>query len=237
MSGRPAKVDHLRDAFAKRIESATQLSRTARAISGINPQTAFPRLNAEHARRVVELAFLGVLSAWEDFLEQSMTRYLAGARCDGGYLPPLRLGRARDIAHAYQILSGDPSHNPDTEYLRFSDPSSIGELAVIFFEAGRPYRDALQPREDLLRDALKIRNRIAHSSQKCRADFKKVALRHLGRRPGTALPQGYSPGDLLTRRAERHFGKWAKDNGVTVFDAYMDLYNRLALKIVPRAQG
>src|SRR5690606_1322906 len=125
MPGRPPKTAHVRDTFLAASESARDLVKAVSGLSGINPNSQCPRLHAEQARRVVELAFLGLVSAWEEFLEKSFVRYLAGAKADNGFSPTLRMGKASDIAHAYHLISGDPAFDPARNYAKFGDPKWV----------------------------------------------------------------------------------------------------------------
>lgn len=80
MSGRPPAVDHLLDRFIAASRSARDLVQKVSTLSSLNPNTSQQRLHPEQARRVVELAFLGLVSWWDEFLEQTFARYLAGAK-------------------------------------------------------------------------------------------------------------------------------------------------------------
>src|SRR5690349_3765507 len=101
MAGRPSKVGHVRDAFLSNSVSARDLVLAVRDLAAIRRVPGQAGLHPEQARRVVELAFLGLIASWEEFLEQSFVRYLAGAASDNGYRPKLRLGKSSDITHSY----------------------------------------------------------------------------------------------------------------------------------------
>jgi hypothetical protein len=233
VAGRPAKVDHVRETFLRASTSASGLVRAIAGLSGINPSSVCPRLHAEHARRVVELAFLGLMSAWEEFLDQSFVRYLAGARADCGFSPTLRLGKASNLPHAYHLISGDPDFDPARSYSRFADPKWVIAFAKIYFAQGAPYATVLQPSLELLKNATMLRNRVAHNSAKCREDFRRSAKLHLGLASSAPLTQGYSVGDLLSSPAVRIFGQTARDRGWAYFQAYNARLRSLARKIVP----
>ena len=234
MSGRPPKVDHLRKGFVQSVESARSLYYSVLEVGSINPAAAGPRLHTEHVRRVVELAFLGVVSSWEEFLEQTLVRYIAGAGCDNGYQSNLRLGKAADIAHAYHLISGDPKFDPGKGFIGLSNPSTTVDMARLFLENGRPYSSAIERKKELLIDAVRLRNRVAHSSTKSREDFKKTARRFLNLGANGPMTRGYRVGDLLVAHAERHFGPRAVDRELTFFEAYMRMFKKLAFKIVPK---
>ena len=188
-------------------------------------------LHPTQARRIVSLAFLGTVAAWEQYLEAVFVRYLAGARSHTGYHPHLRAGTAQNLQHAYDLLSGKFEFKTDSQYLTWSSPSDVIRRAKIFFTNGHPFNAALTHWQDRLRDAIRIRNRIAHTSGKSRAEFKQVALAHLGRAPNARLSQGYSAGDLLLETAAR--GLDPKFRQGTFFEAYMEMFRDLAQRLTP----
>ena len=235
MAGRLPAVTHVRVGFVRSCVSAADLVTAIRDVAAINPRAAGPRVHPEQARRVVELAFLGLISAWDEFLEQSFVRYLAGAKSSDGSAPALRLGKAEGIAHAYHIISGDPAFDPARNYSKFSDAGWVIALSKIYFERGAPYATALQPNQQALQHATRLRNRVAHNSAKSREDFKRTARELLGRAPDAPLSQGYSVGDLLLSPATRVFGQEARDRNLTYFQAFGLRLLRLAGLICPEA--
>ena len=231
MPGKLPKVDHLRKVFLRSVASAESLYESVRKVGSIRSNASSPRLHTEHVRRVIELAFLGVIGSWEEFVEQTLVRYIAGAKCDNGYKPILRLNKAAGINHAYHLISGDPNFDPGTGFIGLSNPSTTVDIAKLFLDGGRPYSSALKEKEELLIHANCLRNRVAHSSTKAREDFKKTARRFLSQ---DKLIQGYRVGDLLVDQAVRHFGSSAANRQLTFFKAYMEMFEVLALKIVPK---
>lgn len=227
--GRPPKVEHVRDELIKNINSATELVNQVLNFEGFHPNTQKATLHSKHVRKVVELAFMGVVSSWEEFLERTFVRYLAGAE-SSNFKPILKVGRADNLKHSYQLLAGEPKYDSAKDYLKVSEPKWVLMKAKFYFKDGKPY-DVLDRENDRLLDANKIRNRVAHSSQKCKNDFKEVAIKFLDIRNGTLI-QGLGAGDLLLKPAERHFGQSAKDRRITFFAAYMEFYENLANKIV-----
>lgn len=204
------------------------------ALSGVNPNTACPRLHIEHSRRVVELAFLGMIASWEEFLEQVFVRYMCAARTDSGYVPRLRMGKTSDISHAYHVLSGDPTYDPNKNYSRFGDPKWVISSAKLYFDQGAPFSQKMQGRLQVLQNAIKLRNRVAHSSKKVRAEFITSAKLHLGKGPNQALTQGFRVGDLLLTPASRIFSQKLQQKNLSYFMAYGAVYRDLAKSIVPK---
>lgn len=228
--GRPPKVEHVRDEFLKDLNSARDLVRAVLQFEGIHPNTKKATLHSKHVRKVVELAFMGVLSSWEEFLERCLVRYMAGAGTTS-YTPSLKVGCADNIPHSYQLLSEQGSYDPSKDYLKISDTYWVLMKAKFYFDNGKPF-DILQDLSEKINDANKIRNRVAHSSTKCKADFKKVAIKLLSINTGK-LSQGFSAGNLLLSKADRHFGQSAKNRGITFFEAYMEFFEDTAKRLVP----
>ena len=235
MAGRPPTVGHVLRSFLAASRSARDIVSAVSEVAAINPNTTGPRLHPEQARRVVELAFLGLVSAWEEFLEQSFVRYLAGAKSGSDYAAPLRLGSASCIKHAYQLISGDPEYDPARNYSRFGEPKWVIAISRNYMAQGSPYATKLHPSLEILNAAVRLRNRVAHNSSKSRADFKRTALVHLGYAVDAKLSQGYGVGDLLTSPANRLFGQRVRDRGLNYFQAYNAKFRHLAKEICPES--
>ncbi len=182
--------------------------------------------------RAVELAFMAVCAAWEDLLEASMVRYLAGARTTRGYSPELRCGTCTSIPHAYQVLSGDPGYAAEKKHMSWTSPAGVVGLARVFFVAGEPYNTPIGRDGDKLKQAFKVRNRVAHASERCKTDFKKAANVILGRKEGTSLGQRFRVGHLMLQACGGFFGKNTAALNIPVFEAYMRLFEKLAHEIV-----
>jgi hypothetical protein len=183
--------------------------------------------------RVVELAFMGVCAAWEDFLENVMVRYLAGARTNSSYAPTLRVGKCQGITHAYEVLSAKPGYDPEEHYLTWTNPAAVARLAELYFAGGNPFKAPMTRDADRLKQAVRVRNRIAHGSAKCKAEFREAANAVMQRPKTSALGQGFRAGKLLSAPATAFFGAGIPARGITVFDAYMEMYKALASEIVP----
>jgi hypothetical protein len=127
-------------------------------------------------------------------------------------------------------LSGNSKFDPQKDYLKVSDPKWVANTAEFLFSS-HGFGD-VKAKADLLGHATSIRNRVAHSSEKCRAEFRATAIHFLAP-PNGKLTQGYGPGDLLIKPVLRHFGQAAIQARETHFDAYIDLFRSLAAKVVP----
>lgn len=156
-------------------------------------------------------------------------RYLAGASTNSGYAPRLRLAACESLEHAYRVYSGKPTFDATRQYLDWREPTTVVNRARTFLYQGHPYTGPLTQYADRLKDATKIRDRVAHASTKAIEEFKTVARRLRG----GPLHQGYRVGDLLLSAATIHFGHDASTNGWTVFEAYRRIFEDGARRIVP----
>jgi len=226
---RPLKTGQLRKNFIADITSAENLVAKVRPLANVHPGGPQRSLHVKHVYRVVELAFMGIVSEWEDFVEQTFIRYLSDGQSDSGYGAPHKSGESNDMQHSYSLLSQNANYDPTKHYLRFSDPGWTISQAEFFFTGGGPYA-SIRTHIARLREANLIRNRVAHSSAKCKSEFKTVALSYVNP-SGTTLGQGYRVGSLMASRAIRHFG--AAAHNVDYFKAFCDLYRKLADDICP----
>ncbi|HMN05247.1 MAG TPA: hypothetical protein PKD45_05930 [Flavobacteriales bacterium] len=189
-----------------------------------------PHIPVTYMTKIVELAFLGVMAAWEEFLENTMTRYLIGARTKTGKGPKLKIGHAIALDEAIAIVGLNPEYDPKRHIITWTSTTTIKARAKFFFVGGEPYVTALENNEALIQWAVAIRNRIAHKSKKCKAAFKDAALNFI---KGPNLPSSYSPGKLLRSTATKNFSKEINQADITVFEAFMKTFEGMAEKIVP----
>lgn len=231
MRGRPAKLDHVRDHFLSQVASARNLVGAISAVpKKINPNVKTPGIHPKYEQMIVELAFLGLVSSWEELLERTLVRYVAGAKTKSGYGPTPKYGTAKNVSQAYEIVTRDSKYDPATKYLKGNDAKWFWTQADFFFSVHT--FGCLKSQNSLLLHANAIRNRVAHDSEKCKADFKATAIDFL-HPPSNKLSQSYSPGRLLMEVATRHFSPQTIAKGQTHFAAYADLLEMLAKKIVP----
>jgi hypothetical protein len=169
---------------------------------------------------------MDIVIGWEDFIESCFIRYLAGSTSPNGYKSILRCGSAKSILHAYQLASGKPEFRIGSNYLQWQNHKEVIETARVFFERGEPFSLLSQLQKDRLLDAIKIRNRVAHASAKCKKDFGVVSRRHVQK-----VYQGFSVGQLLIDKSSKGFG-----NAVTkqsYFMHYFKLFEDMAQVICP----
>jgi hypothetical protein len=188
-------------------------------------------IHPSQALGVVGLSFLQLVIAWEDLVEACFVRYIAGATSPSGFKPTLRLAPASTLAHAYELASGQPGFRSHTQFLSWTRWRDVVERASVFLHGGKPFSDISQPQRDKLADAVKIRNRVAHTSLKARSEFADAAKRHLGVASDGKLRQGFTVGHLLLDVSGRGFGGAGK--GLTYFDHYAELFSDAAEVICP----
>lgn len=227
--GRRVEVDHVRDKFLASLDSGLRLYEAVQKVAAISPRAATPRLQVKQTHRVVELAFLGMMASWEQFLEHTTVRYMVGARTRSGYSPRLRMAKCESLDHAYRVYGADPGYDPHRQYMDWRNPRVVIDHAKLFFYQGQPYAGALGTFADRLADANKIRDRVAHASTKAGSDFKNVARRLRG----SNLHQGYRPGNLLLSKVSVEFGHKPHSASRTVFEAYERILTEAATRIVP----
>ena len=186
-------VRNIRNTFESAITSALNLYASVEPFvrRDFESITTNP-LHPSQARRVVSLAFLAIMGSWEEFIEATFIRYLCGAPSTMRSRPQLRFGPARTVADAYAVVAGRPGFDPQRQHLNWSVTETLNRASV-FFGSVNPFSDALLPRRRALEDAIVIRNRVAHSSQKARSAFRDVAAR-LRRK---TLARAFTVGDLL----------------------------------------
>lgn len=197
-------------------------SKTYEAIKGWEP------LHHAQAMRVVALAFMNIVTAWEEFVQSTFIRYMAGAASGSGYRPRLRVGPCSSLRHAGQILTRKSDFDFESDFISWSSWGEVTNRAALFFEDGRPFSSVIERDRQRLKSAVTIRNRVAHASSKARAEFIKVAKLHLGRPPQSKLRQGYTVGQLLLEQP-RTFST----TGATYFEAYVELFTHLSDVIAP----
>ena len=228
--GRPTKVEPVLKEFFAELTRAEKLVDAIEALPTNIGRSNNPGIHPKHRGRVIELAFMGVVASWEEFLEQALVRYLTGAKTKVRTKTKLKAGRADTIQHAYELISLDPDYRPERSYLKVSDPRWIVRICDFYFSSHR--FGCLTNNTALIRHATTIRNRVAHNSTKSKADFRETVLYFLHPKDGKLDP-GYGPGSLLQAPVERHFGPGAIEAEQTHFAAYVDFFEELAEDIVP----
>jgi hypothetical protein len=183
-------------------------------------------LHPSQARMVVGLSFLRVISAWESFLEEVFIRYLCGAKTENGYCPERILSGCNNTKNALQIIAGDPEYNNEKGYLSWSDYRTVEKGSRLYFREGKPFTEITDYEKQMIKECCIIRNRIAHSSEKCKAAFIKLAKIKEG--VGT-LKSGYSVGRFLI---DNRNGMAKNCIGTNRYECYLNQLHDIAYKIV-----
>lgn len=189
------------------------------------------------AAKVVGLAFLGAVAAWEDFLADVYLGYLSGYVAPNGYAPELVSGRALNKSHARLLAAGESRPGEAERKMRWNNFRWIQALSRIHFKGGRPFHLVDEADIKWLELSVIIRNRVAHNSDNARRNFKNSVNRLFHLPQNSPLPRGFSPGQLLIvlletnpelyrLRDDDHF--WGD-----IFEGYISLWRRLADQICP----
>lgn len=141
--------------------------------------TINPPLTSDIINSMYELSFLKMYREWEWFLEETFILYMLGGKTDSGYSPNCYV-KPRDKQHAYELIKGGARY-PSWQNLDF-----IREKAELFFENGSPFKEILYDKvniKDALFQMTKLRNVVAHTSQKALEDYKSVIRNEIGSSP------------------------------------------------------
>ena len=232
MPNRPS-LNTVRSAFDRRVTSARDLYDAVEAYASGTWYSiqGWELLYPGQARRVVALAFMQLVMGWEDLVEGCFVRYLTGAAAPDGSGPRLRVGAASTMDHAYKLVSGNPAFRRGSDYLNWSKWGEVVDRAKLFFVRGEPFCRLTQLERARLADATKMRNRVAHSSQKCRKEFVEVAKTHLGIAASGKLPRGFDLGQLLVNKSSRCFG--ANAAARPYFHHYEAIFGQMAQRVCP----
>ena len=181
----PVAVDHCRRELGSTIQTALELARRAPTLHWDDGAGSLERIGIRRVENVAELAMLRVQLGWETFLEDVFVRYMCGARTAAGFAPVLLGPRQRTLGDAMAtLLGGQP-------YLNWSIVNTLNRAAT-HFNAGAPFSTTLAVVRTAVIEFNAIRNRIAHSSEFSRNEFRSVVLNHLG-----YVPRGMSSGRFL----------------------------------------
>jgi hypothetical protein len=189
------------------------------------------------AAKVVGLAFLGAVAAWEDFLAEVYLGYLSGYAAPNGYAPELISGRAMNKSHARLLAAGESHPGTAERKMRWNNFRWVQALSKIHFKGGHPFHLVDEADVKWLELSVIIRNRIAHNSDQARRTFKNSVNRIFRLPENSPLPRGFSPGQLLIvflepyselhrLRNDDHF--WGD-----IFEGYISLWRRLGDQLCP----
>jgi hypothetical protein len=126
-----------------------------------------------------ETAYLRMFTVWEDFLENSLIRFLCGYRHSAGQ-EQLKAGTYYPtIADSRAAILGK------NQYLLWHNPTRVIALAQKFLAPGR-FDTVLLSAQSQLEHFAAIRHRIAHAQEHARVQFDGASMSLAGRRyPGS----------------------------------------------------
>lgn len=189
------------------------------------------------AAKIVGLAFLSAVAAWEDFVEEVYLGYLSGYPAPSGYCPKLRAGPAQNKAHALLLAAGDGNPREAERKLRWGNFRWVRGTSEVHFNRENVFMKVSEKDVAWLELAQTVRNRVAHNSEKAKHQYKVALNRLMGEPNDSALPRGFAPGKFLiyttsndvqlaALRGENHH--WGD-----IFEGYVSLWNRLAHELCP----
>jgi hypothetical protein len=137
---------------------------------------------------VIELAFLRIFIAWENFLEDSFFRYLVGGKSYSGK-SPIKFINPPTIKKATEIVTGEKN-----KYIKWNLSEENITRSEIYFKNGEPYKNTLQTISTDIKNMNTIRNRITHRSKASKDNFREFIRQECGH--GI---KGMTPGRFLLR--------------------------------------
>ncbi len=225
------KLAPTKDEFLKVLESSDGLFHAMEPylIGSYVPRNT--PVHRKQAERIVALAFMSIVAAWEEFVIGSFLRYLCGVKSPANYGPTLRLGSCVDLSHATDLLSGQSDFDIEKNFLSMTSWEKVVGSAKIYFSGGAPYSSLNHIDVLNLQRAVAIRNRVAHKSRKCVSQFLSAARPHFGLQPNASLAQGADPGRLLTTHVTHLFP--ISNPPQRYYEAYSTWFREKANVLVP----
>ncbi len=225
------KLQTAKDDFIDVLDSSDGLLAAVRPfLEGSYQQAAGEAIQRKQAERILALAFMASVAAWEEFVLGAFIRYMVGVAAPSGYKPTLRLGACGTLNHALEVVSGKADFNIEKRYISWKGWDDVLSSAKVYFRQGAPFDRLTAADIDHLKDATSIRNRVAHKSPKCIAQFVATAKKHMGVAAANPLPQGTDPGRLLASQVTHLFTDVPNQ---TYYEAYSAWLRRLANLLVP----
>jgi len=189
------------------------------------------------AAKIVGLAFLSAVAAWEDFVEEIYLGYLSGYPAPNGYLPKLRAGPAQNKSHALLLAAGESNPRDAERKLKWGAFKWVRSVSEVHFARDNVFLKIRESDVGWLELAQTVRNRIAHNSEKAKLQYKGALNRLMGEPAESALPRGFAPGKFLiyTTQNDKQLSALRSDNHHwgDVFEGYVSLWQRLAYELCP----
>ena len=210
--------------FEERLSSSEELFKSVYAVASGDEPAKEDCLSRSQSSRVVSLAFLQMVTAWEDFVECIFLRYMVAAESPSGYKPRLLQGKTKNLDAAFELLC----EGKKREFLNWSNSGKIRDRAKIYFEKGEPF-DVVKG--DHFKNMFTIRNRIAHCSGSSKKAFIKLAKSYRNDESTDQLKGGFRVDHLLVECPTRH---WPKNSKQSLFLHYVCLLRQTGFALAPR---
>lgn len=153
------------DAEFQAVHSALQLS-----LNGIPYAPSDVADDAPDKSMLVEGVFMRAFTAFEHSMEELFLHYACGGASVSGRMPGRRLANcSKDEARA--IMRGD------NRFLDWSASSAVRDRASRIFVGGEPFYSEINAVSELLTEAERVRNRIAHESPEAKLAMQTVEVR------------------------------------------------------------
>ena len=155
-----------------------------KSMEGVGSTKINSKLQIKQAEfyEIVELSFIKIFIAWEQFLEAIFIRHLVsrGNSRVKSYI------NAKSLNHAYQIVKENRPY-PD-----WTNRDTVLRKANLFLKNGEPYKTTLNSISSDLEDIKTIRNSIVHMSNNSQEKLKSLIRSSL-----SMSPSGISAGKFL----------------------------------------
>jgi hypothetical protein len=141
------------------------------------------QLSGTDLNYIHEITFLRVFRGYEELIEDIFISSLCrNEKLNSGKLNPWI--KAQNSDHALELLK------LEKEYVDWDSPNTIIKRAEIIFMNPAPIKNFITAKQEKLLEAKKIRNYIAHNSQKAEKEFNKVYSMYFGALPISHIDAG-----------------------------------------------
>lgn len=138
----------------------------------------FPALDRE---QITVAAFLNLFVAWEEFLESTISHFMAGASTLSGAVP-VRYAVPPNAEAAKKMVVGV------SRYFDYANHDYVRRMVAMYFDLGYPFEPHLASIQTDLADIRTMRNASAHLSSTTQTALEALAQRIFGApRPGIKL--------------------------------------------------
>lgn len=180
------QVASLADQFDTEVRRALGLIAATERVRASNPNTQVKHeFSIYRIELIYELAYLRIFVFWEQFLEESLVRYLCGYSNVNGQQVPISGAYERRIEDARNRIKRG------RQFLLWHDPQRVANRARGYITGGT-HETIISSNLPDLQHFANIRHRIAHLQEDARVKFELSSMSLCGRRF-----RGARPGKLL----------------------------------------